>query len=50
MNFTITQAHIDDRPPLKNKCFSDKVYEKLYADKCDMGKNLMQLNFVDGFY
>lgn len=33
LNFTITQANVDDRTPLKKKSFLDKIYGKLYADK-----------------
>ncbi len=48
LNFTITQANVDDRKPLKQECFLDKIYGKLFADKGYIGKNLMQLLFVDG--
>lgn len=50
LNFTITQANVDDRTPLKKKSFLDKIYGKLYADKDYIGKNLMQLLFVDGVH
>ena len=49
-NFTITQANIDDRTPLKKKSFLDKIYGKLYADKGYLGKDLMQLLFADGLH
>ena len=48
LNFTITQANVDDRQPLKQERFLDKIYGKLFADKGYIGKNLMQLLFVDG--
>ena len=48
LNFTITQANVDDRKPLKQERFLDKIYGKLFADKGYIGKNLMQLLFVDG--
>jgi len=48
LNFTITQANIDDRQPLKKERFLDKIYGKLFADKGYIGKNLMQMLFVDG--
>jgi len=50
LNFTITQANIDDRTPLKKKSFLDKIYGKLYADKGYIGKDLMQLLFADGLH
>jgi len=50
LNFTITQANVDDRTPLKKKSFLEKIYGKLYADKGYIGKDLMQLLFVDGLH
>jgi hypothetical protein len=50
LNFTITQANVDDRNPLKKKSFLDKIYGKLYADKGYIGKDLMQLLFTDGLH
>jgi len=50
LNFTITQANIDDRSPLKKKRFLDKIYGKLYADKGYIGKDLIQLLFADGLH
>lgn len=50
LNFTITQANVDDRAPLKKKSFLEKIYGKLYADKGYVGKDLMQMLFVDGVH
>jgi IS5 family transposase len=50
LNFTITQANIDDRTPLKSERFLVKIYGKLYADKGYIGKDLMQLLFADGLH
>lgn len=50
LNFTITQANVDDRTPLKKKNFLDKIYGKLFADKGYIGKELMQMLFVDGLH
>ncbi len=44
LNFIITQANVDDRQPLR----LDKIYGKLFADKGYIGKNLMQILFIDG--
>ena len=48
LNFTITQANQDDRTPLKNERFLDKIYGKLFADKGYIGKSLAELLFIDG--
>ncbi len=50
LNFTITQANVDDRSPLKKKSFLDKIFGKLFADKGYVGKQLMQTLFVDGVH
>jgi hypothetical protein len=50
LNFTITQANVDDRIPLKKKSFLNKIYGKLYADKGYIGKDLMQILFTDGLH
>ncbi|WP_166962398.1 IS982 family transposase [Yeosuana marina] len=50
LNFTITQANVDDRTPLKKKSFLDKIFGKLFADKGYIGKELMQMLFVDGVH
>lgn len=50
LNFTITQANVDDRTPLKSERFLDKIYGKLYADKGYIGKDLKQLLFADGLH
>uniref|UniRef100_UPI00261718F4 IS982 family transposase n=1 Tax=uncultured Tenacibaculum sp. TaxID=174713 RepID=UPI00261718F4 len=48
LNFTITQANQDDRTPLKNERFLDKIYGKIFADKGYIGKSLAELLFIDG--
>ena len=50
LNFVITQANVDDRTPLKKKSFLEKIYGKLFADKGYIGKDLMQMLFVDGVH
>ncbi len=50
LTFTITQANVDDRTPLKKKSFLAKIYGKLFADKGYIGKELMQTLFVDGVH
>ena len=48
LTFTITQASEDDRTPLKQGRFLDKIFGKLFADKGYLGKDLAKLLFVDG--
>ncbi len=48
LTFTITQASDDDRAPLKQERFLDKIFGKLFADKGYVGKDLAKLLFVDG--
>jgi len=50
LNFVITQANVDDREPLKNKRFVNKIKGKLYADKGYLGQKLSNLLFVDGIH
>lgn len=50
LNFVITQANVDDRTPLKKKSFLEKIYGKLFAHKGYIGKDLMQMLFVDGVH
>jgi len=48
LNFTITQASEDDREPLKQERFLDKIFGKLFTDKGYVAKELAKLLFVDG--
>jgi hypothetical protein len=50
LDFLLTQGHVDDREPLKNKNFHDKVFGKLFGDKGYIGKNLFEQLFVDGIH
>lgn len=50
LNFVVTQANLDDRTPLKKKSFLEKIYGKLFAHKGYIGKDLMQMLFVDGVH
>lgn len=50
LNFVLTQANVDDREPLKNASFIQKIKGKLYADKGYLGKDLAELLFVDGLH
>jgi hypothetical protein len=48
INFVITQGNVDDREPLKEDKFVEKIKGKLYADKGYISAKLTQLLFVDG--
>ena len=48
LNFVITPGNIDDRTPLNDSKFLEKIKGKLYADKGYISSKLTQLLFVDG--
>lgn len=50
LEFCISQAHVDDREPLKKGNFLKKIFGKIYADKGYIGKELMQTLFADGIH
>jgi len=50
IDFVITQGNVDDRQPLKDKTFHDKVFGKIYGDKGYLGKDLFEKLFVDGIH
>jgi len=47
-NFVITPGNVDDRKPLKNDRFLEKIYGKLFADKGYIGQKLFEKLFIDG--
>ena len=50
LNFVITPGNTDDREPLKDKKFIDKLKGKLYADKGYVSQKLTEVLFVDGLH
>ena len=50
IQFLITQAHVDDRDPLNNKRFHEKIFGKLFADKGYISKDLFEHLFVDNIH
>lgn len=48
LNFMITPGNTDDRKPLCNKSFIEKIVGKLYADKGYISRKLTEVLFVDG--
>jgi hypothetical protein len=47
LNFSITQANVDDREPLKNESFLKAVFGKLFADKGYISQKLTQILFIN---
>jgi hypothetical protein len=50
LSFVITPANVDDREPLKNDKFLEKIKGKLYGDKGYVSQKLTELLFVDGLH
>ena len=50
LSFVVTPGNIDDREPLKDKRFIEKIKGKLYADKGYISQSLTELLFVDGLH
>lgn len=50
IDFLITKANVDDRYPLKNRNFHDRIFGKIYGDKGYLGKDLFDKLFVDGIH
>ncbi|MDP2161115.1 MAG: IS982 family transposase [Flavobacterium sp.] len=48
LNFVITPGNVDDREPLKNIDFLNKIFGKLFADKGYIGQKLFEQLFIDG--
>jgi len=48
LNFVITQGDVDDRAPLKNENFTQKIFGKLFADKGYIGQTLFEMLFING--
>ncbi len=50
LELMLTPANVDDREPLKNKAFHDKIFGKLFADKGYISQSLFEQLFVDGIH
>jgi hypothetical protein len=50
LSFTITQANVDDREPLKNENFLKNIFGKLFGDKGYISKELTKILFIDGIH
>lgn len=50
IEFMLTRGNVDDRKPLRNNSFNDKIFGKIYGDKGYLGKDLLDKLFVDGIH
>ena len=50
VEFMLTPGNVDDRKPLKNTSFNEKIFGKIYGDKGYLGKDLFDQLFVDGIH
>lgn len=50
LDFLFTHGNVDDRAPLKNKDFHDKIFGKLIADKGYISQTLFEQLFVDDIH
>jgi hypothetical protein len=49
-DFVITQTNTDDREPLKNRRFHDKLFGRIFADRGYVSRDLFEKLFVDGIH
>ena len=50
IEFLISQAHTDDREPLANRKFHDKIFGRLFGDKGYISQNLFDKLFIDNIH
>lgn len=50
IDFLFTEGNVDDRYPLKNKAFHDKIFGKLFGDKGYISQSLFEQMFIDGIH
>ena len=50
VEFMLTPGDVDDRFPLKQQKFIDKIFGEIYGDKGYIGKDLFDKLFVDGIH
>jgi len=50
LDFMLTQGNVDDREPLRNRKFHEKVFGKLVGDKGYICKTLFEQLFIDGIH
>ena len=50
IKFVITQANVDDREPLKDRRFHEKLFGKLFGDKGYISQDLFEKLFIDSIH
>ena len=50
LDFMITQGNINDREPLKQKSFHERIFGKLIGDKGYISQTLFEQLFIDGIH
>ncbi|GAB1451203.1 IS982 family transposase [Draconibacterium sp.] len=50
LNFVITPGNVDDREPLKDSNFLNKIFGKLFGDKGYIGQKLFEQLFINGIH
>jgi len=50
IQFVITRANVDDREPLKDHRFHEKIFGKLFADRGYISQDLFEKLFVDNIH
>ena len=50
IQWMLTPGNVDDRDPLKNKEFTDKLFGKLFADRGYISQSLFETLFVDDIH
>jgi hypothetical protein len=50
LEFMLTQGNVDDREPIKNRSFHDKIFGKLIGDKGYISQSLFEQLFINGIH
>ncbi|WP_219434392.1 transposase, partial [Prevotella intermedia] len=50
IQWKLTPGNVDDRQPLKDKRFTERLFGKLFADREYISQNLFEMLFVDNIH
>lgn len=50
IQWKLTPGNVDDRQPLKDKRFTERLFGKLFADRGYISQNLFEMLFVDNIH
>ena len=50
IQWQLTPGNVDDREPLKNRAFTERLFGKLFADRGYISQNLFEMLFVDDIH